>query len=112
MSSFDSHSGRKLVAEFAPRRPQKFQDLLPAKDVIAELRQRRASYRAIAEFLTQHCLPTSKTAIAAFCHQVIGEIVRPRKRPGRKRSPVSASTNGGEPAFDPTPPSAASTPIR
>ena len=78
MTSFDPATVRQAVAEFTPLRPQKFQDLLPARDVIAELRQRRASYRAIAELLTQHCLPTSKTAIAAFCHQVLTEIVRPR----------------------------------
>ena len=90
MTSFDPATVRQAVAEFTPLRPQKFQDLLPAKDVIAELRQRRASYRAIAELLTQHCLPTSKTAIATFCHQVIGEIVRPHRRPGRKRPVVPA----------------------
>lgn len=94
MTSFDPATVRQAVAEFTPLRPQKFQDLLPARDVIAELRQRRASYRAIAELLTQHCLPTSKTAIAAFCHQVIGEIVRPHKRPTRKRLPSPAGPNG------------------
>jgi hypothetical protein len=94
MSAFDPAAVRKAVAEFTPRRPQKFQDLLPAKEVIVELRQKRASYRSIADLLTQHCLPTSKTAIAQFCHQVLGENVRPRKRPWRKRPPVSLSTNG------------------
>lgn len=88
MSSFDPATVRKAVDEFTPRRPEKFQDLMPAKDVIAELRQKRASYRSIAELLTQHCLPTSKTAIAMFCHQVLGENVRPRKRPGRRRPTV------------------------
>jgi len=94
MSSFDPAAVRQAVAEFTPRRPEKFQDLFPAKEVIAELRQKRASYRAIAEFLTQHCLPTSKTAIAAFCHQILGEIVRPHRRPGRRRSPTPAEPNG------------------
>ena len=94
MTSFDPATVRQAVADFTPLRPQKFQDLLPAKDVIAELRQRRASYRAIAELLTQHCLPTSKTAIATFCHQIIGEIVRPHRRPGRKRPPSPAEPNG------------------
>lgn len=94
MSTFDPTTVRKAVEEFAPRRPQKFQDLLPAKDVIAELRQKGASYRSIADLLTQHCLPISKTSIAAFCHQVLGETVRPRKRPGRKRSPACSSANG------------------
>ena len=88
MNAFDPAAVRQAVAEFTPLRPQKFQDLLPAKDVIAELRQKRASYRAIAELLTQHCLPISKTAIAAFCHQVLGENVRPRKRPLRRRPPA------------------------
>ena len=94
MSSFDPAAVRKAVEEFTPPRPQKFQDLLPAKDVITELRQKRASYRSIADLLTQHCLPTSKTAIAMFCHQVLGENVRPRKRPGRKRPSVSTPANG------------------
>jgi hypothetical protein len=94
MSSFDPAAVRKAVEEFTPRRPQKFQDLLPAKDVITELRQKRASYRSIADLLTQHCLPASKTAIAVFCHQVLGETVRPRRRPGRKRTPVSTPANG------------------
>ena len=103
MSSFDPATVRQAVAEFTPLRPQKFQDLLPAKEVIVELRQKRASYRSIADLLTQHCLPTSKTAIAQFCHQVLGENVRPRKRPVRKRPPVPTSANG-----DDAPPSTAS----
>ena len=103
MSSFDPASVRQAVAEFTPCRPQRFQELAPAKDVIAELRQKRASYRAIAELLTQHCLPISKTAVAAFCHEVLGEIVRPRRRPGRKRiastsSPIVESVVTAAPA--------------
>src|ERR1700759_1651564 len=94
MASFDPTAVRQGAPEFTPLRPQKFQDLLPAKDVIAELRKRRASYRAIAELLTQHCLPTSKTAIAVFCHQILGEVVRPHRRPGRKRPPSPAEPNG------------------
>lgn len=103
MSSFDPAAVRKAVEEFTPRRPQKFQDLLPAKDVIVELRQKRASYRSIADLLTLHCLPTSKTAIAQFCHQVLGENVRPRKRSGRKRPLVPLSANGEGDAAASTP---------
>ena len=103
MTSFDPTAVRKAVEEFSPRRPQKFQDLLPAKDVITELRQKRASYRSIADLLSQHCLPTSKTAIAVFCHQVLGETVRPRKRPSRKRPPAPTSANGGETTTDAVP---------
>lgn len=103
MPTFDPATVREAVAEFTPLRPQKFQDLIPAKDVIIELRQRRASYRAIATLLTQHCLPTSKTAIAMFCHQVLGESIRPRKRPARKRLPASVSVNGGAVVTDSLP---------
>jgi hypothetical protein len=103
MSSFDPVAVRKAVEEFTPRRPQKFQDLLPANDVIVELRQKRASYRSIADLLTQHCLPTSKTAIAQFCHQVLGENVRPRKRSGRKRPSMPAPANGVEILHEPAP---------
>jgi len=92
MASFDPATVRQAVAEFTPRRPEKFQDLIPAREVIAELRLKRASYRAIAELLTQHCLPTSKTAVAVFCHEVLREIVRPRRRPGRKRPVVPAAS--------------------
>ena len=92
MSSFDPTTVRRAVAEFTPRRPEKFQDLIPAKEVIAELRQKRASYRAIAELLTQHCLPTSKTAVAVFCHELLGEIIRPRRRSGRKRPVVPTAS--------------------
>src|SRR5688572_5066411 len=102
MSSFDPASVHKAVAEFTPRRPQKFQDLAPAKEVIIELRQRRASYRAIAELLTQHCLPTSKTAIASFCHEVLGEITRPKRKPSRKRI-FTPSTNGHSDSTPPMP---------
>ena len=93
MSTFDPASVRQAVADFTPRRPQRFQELYSAKEVISELRQKRASYRAIAELLTQHCLPVSKTAVAEFCHEVLREIVRPRRRPGRKRGQSTPSPN-------------------
>lgn len=34
MPSFDPATVRQAVAEFTPRRPEKFQDLMPAKEVI------------------------------------------------------------------------------
>jgi hypothetical protein len=90
MSAFDPNNVRKAVLEFTPLRQQKFEDLMPAKNVIMELRQKRASFRAIAELLTQHCLPTGKTAIADFCHEVLGESIRPHRRTPRKKLPVVA----------------------
>jgi len=92
MPSFDPAEVRKAVAEFTPRRPQKFHDLLPAKEVIAELRRKGASYRAVAELLTQHCLPISKTAVAAFCHEVLGEILRPHRRSAIRKKPTAATS--------------------
>ena len=89
MSAFDPNNVRKAVLEFTPRHQQKFENLLPARDVIVELRQRRASFRAIAELLTQHCLPAgARTAIADFCHEVLGENIRPHRRTPRKRLPA------------------------
>ena len=109
MSKFDPTTIRQAVAEFTPHRPQRFQDLLPAKEVIAELRQKRASYRSIAKLLTKHCLPTSKTGIAMFCHEVLGENIRPYRRSERRRAaipdvPAGDASVAAEPAStaDPT----------
>lgn len=88
MPAFDPNTVRKAVSEFTPRHQQKFENLLPAREVIVELRQRRASFRAIAELLTQHCLPAGKTAIADFCHEVLGETIRSHRRAPRKRQPA------------------------
>jgi hypothetical protein len=85
MSAFDPTAIRRAVAEFTPPQPRRFRNLLQAKDVIAELRQKGATFEGIAGLLTQHCLPTSKTAIAAFCHQMLGEQVRPHKKHKKKR---------------------------
>jgi hypothetical protein len=52
MTTFDPAEVRKAVAEFTPRRPQKFQDLILAREVIVELRQKSASYHSIADLLT------------------------------------------------------------
>ena len=61
MNTFDPAEVRKAVAEFTPRRPQKFQDLVPAKEVIVELRQKGGSYRSIAELLTNTvCRPARR----------------------------------------------------
>jgi hypothetical protein len=83
MNSLDTTQLRKAVQSFSSKRPAKFRDLLPAKDLIEELRQKQASFTAIGELLTQHGLPTSKTAIAGFCHEILGEV-RKRRRRARK----------------------------
>jgi len=45
------------------------------------LRRKHASFDVIAQLLTEHCLPTSKSTIVKFCHEVLGE-----KRLRRNRS--------------------------
>ncbi|MGD0207515.1 MAG: hypothetical protein ABSC89_07920 [Verrucomicrobiota bacterium] len=103
MSTIDPSTIRKAIAEFKPKRPPKFHELLAAKEWIVELRQKGASYESIADLLTQHYVPISTSGIAMFCHQVLGESVRPRRRPGRRRSPASTSTNGGATTSDAMP---------
>jgi hypothetical protein len=85
MSAFDPELAGKMVADYAPARPAKFQDLFPARNVIAELRQKGASYRAIADLLSRHNLATSKTAVTVFCHEVLDDPVRSRRRVSRKK---------------------------
>jgi hypothetical protein len=104
MSSFDPIIAHKAVTEFAPPRSERFRELSAAKDFITELRQKRASYRSIADLLTRHGLPIGKTAVAAFCHVVLGETSRSNKHRVRKRPLISDSANGQLP-LPATPPS-------
>jgi hypothetical protein len=88
MYSFDPATVRKAVEEFTPRRPQKFQDLLPAKDVIAELRQKRAS-------LHRRSPDAALSADEQDGHRDVLSSsawgsVRPRKRPSRRKPFVPA----------------------
>lgn len=96
MPTFNPEKIRKAVEEFTPSQPEKFHELFAAKDVIIELRQKRASYRSIAELLTRHCLPTCKTSVALFCHKILGEVTRTRGRPPREQpSELEDSTHDG-----------------
>jgi hypothetical protein len=105
MSAFDPELAGKMVADYEPARPAKFQDLLPARNVIAELRQKGASYRAIADVLSRHHLPTSCTAVTVFCHEVLDDPVRSRRRVSRKKEPASVGPPN-EPVFPVAPPPA------
>lgn len=97
MPTFNPEKIRKAVEEFTPSRPEKFHELFAAKDIIIELRQKRASYRSIAELLTRHCLPTCKTSVALFCHKILGEVTRTRGRPPRTQpSELEDSTRDEE----------------
>jgi hypothetical protein len=94
MTTFDLNLIQKVVTEFRPKRPPKFQELTSAKELITELRRKGASYESISEVLGQNCPPISKSAIAMFCHQVLGESVRSRRRPAKKRMPGSVPAGG------------------
>jgi radical SAM superfamily enzyme with C-terminal helix-hairpin-helix motif len=83
MTSLNLDTLRTAAAAFVTPRAARHQILAPASELIAELRQKHASYTAIAELLTQHGLPIRKTAVANFCHEVLGES---RKRRPRSRS--------------------------
>jgi hypothetical protein len=103
MSAFDPELAGKMVADYAPARPAKFQDLLPARNVIAELRQKGASFRAIADLLSRHNLTTSKTAVTIFCHEVLDDPIRSRRRVSRKKESAPV-VPPNEPVFPvPTP---------
>jgi hypothetical protein len=107
MTSFDPTTVRKAVSEFAPLRPKRFRELSAAKDFIIELRQKNASYRSIADLLTRHSLPISKTGVAEFCHEVLGEPARCQKHRPRKRPPIYDSSTSKSPsqvALTPVPP--------
>lgn len=110
MSSFNPDKIRKAVEEFTPRRPEKFQELFAAKDVVIELRKKRASYRSIADLLTRHCLPTCKTSVALFCHKILGEKVRPYKRPAYEKLAGPEMSVRDEAAPATSPPTEASPP--
>jgi hypothetical protein len=109
MPSFNPNKIRKAVEEFTPRRPEKFQELIAAKDVIIELRRKRASYRSIADLLTRHCLPTCKTSVGLFCHKILGETVRPYRRP-KHQQPPAVEVPAREEASPATAPLAAASP--
>ena len=80
MTTLNLDTLRRAAAAFVAPRSARHQVLAPASELIAELRQKQASYTAIAELLTQHGLPVRKTAIANFCHEVLGEARKRRSR--------------------------------
>ena len=62
----DPHLLRQAAAEFQPRRQPRFQNLLPCREVILELRGKGASCEAIAELLTRYGVKTSRTMVNEF----------------------------------------------
>lgn len=103
MTSFDPNRFHAVVEQFAPPPPRRFHALLPAKDMIGELRRKGASYETIAELLTQHSLPTCRSAIARFCHAVLDEKPRPKRRASAPRLAPPTPVSSPEPSPPATP---------
>ncbi len=72
------------VASFETKVPQRFQALHPFKDGIAALRNKRASFRTIADLLNQLGVEVSHNTVARFCGQVLNG--KPARRPSRKQA--------------------------
>ena len=96
MTPFDPSTFSQVVHDFSGTEHQKFHALLPAREHIAELRRKGASYATIAELLSAHSLPTCRSAIARFCHQALGEKPRRRSRAvARRTSQQGSSADAG-----------------
>ena len=82
---------RKAIREYQPdpsRIP--FSNLKPFHDSIVELRDKNASYAAIAELLEQHGVKTSRARVAEY-GRIVLEGGKKRKR--RKRAKTAPAAN-------------------
>ena len=69
--------------------------LLAVKDDIAALRKKGASFRTIAELLTQNGITASDTCVMRFCQRELGEKpVRNAKRKSIAASKTAPAANG------------------
>ena len=82
---------RKAIREYQPD-PSRilFSNLKPFHDSIVELRDKNASYAAIAELLEQHGVKTSRARVAEYGRMVL-EGGKSRKR--RKRAKTALAAN-------------------
>ena len=87
----DLESLRKAVQEFRPN-PHRipFNGLKPFHEAIAALRQKNASYAAIADLLQQHGVKTSRARVAEYGRTVL-EGGKSRKR--RKRANLAPAVS-------------------
>jgi hypothetical protein len=104
-----NHRFAEAVRDYAPTVPRKWQQLLALKPGIAELRQKRASYKTITDILRAADVPVSRTTVARFCRDVL-QSSHPRKqrRPASRNPPsqpqpssVPPVTTGGPRIADP-----------
>jgi hypothetical protein len=80
----------QAIRDYTPRRPTKFQKLLPMKGSIVELRDKGASYAAIADILRNIKVPVASDTVFRFCHEILGEPMTRRRK--RRRVPPRAPT--------------------
>ena len=80
----ESHNSTKKPFHQAARdyddTPKLFQRLMPFKDGIAELRQKRASYATIAELLTDEGIVVSRKTVASFCRKYLTSESRSKRK--------------------------------
>lgn len=81
---------KTTVETYTPLRVR-FRRLLDFKEEIQQLRNRRASFAAIADILRKHGVETSVELVRLYYQELAGR----RARKGKRRSPppVSAATN-------------------
>jgi hypothetical protein len=86
---------RKAIREYQPdpsRIP--FSNLKPFHDSIVELRDKNASYAAIAELLQQHGVKTSRARVAEYGRIVLEDGKKRKRRKRAKNGPaVNAPAN-------------------
>jgi len=89
MDSESNNSAKKPFHQAAreyDNTPKLFRRLLPFKDGIAELRQKRASYARIAELLTDEGIIVSRTTLTRFCRRFLVSESRSKREKGPPQS--------------------------
>ena len=82
MDSESNNSAKKPFHQAAreyDNTPKLFRRLLPFKDGIAELRQKRASYATIAELLTDEGIAVSRKTVTRFCRKFLAPESRSKR---------------------------------
>jgi hypothetical protein len=105
MSNPDPNTIRQAAAAFPVKQAARFESLHPWRDVIGELRGKRASFHTITEFLNQYGIGTSKSTVASFCKEVLKETLKRKAygRQARSRPSPKVGTSQIVPPTSPTP---------
>ena len=97
----ESHNSTKKPFHEAAREydntPDLFRRLMPFKDGIAELRQKRASYATIAELLTDEGIIVSRKTLTRFCRKFLASESRSKRK--KESEPIPRTDQPGRPAI-------------